>query len=520
MTVAATTTTTTKQENGATKRTTEKKAELLPVTLLSGFLGAGKTTLLKRILRNNNGMKIALIVNDMGAINFDSEEIKNTKLVQQEGEMVELHNGCICCTLRGDLLKTVKDLSQSQPKFDYLVIESTGISEPLPVAQTFVMDVNDPEAATPDGHKHEKGEGQDANFETLLKYARLDTCVTVVDGFNLLDVLSQVETQASRKQFLGDEEEAGEEEMAKPLSCLMVDQIEFADVIVLNKIDLLKEEDREKQVGEMTQMLKKLNPVAKLVVPQRPKFEDFDTSCLINTKLFDMSKAQTSAGWIQELAKKHVPESEEYGITSFVYRESGRPFHPVRFSKIINGFGKLHKKDVNPARDIFAGVVRSKGMLWLANCDAIPIDVHSAGSMLELSPQVMSPYLVKIPREEWDEDMEKAHESIKSKGLWTEEFGDRYSEFVCIGVHMNKEKIISAFKDALLTDEELAGGLEEWKKLEDPFFGGIAGDDFCEVELLDPEEMEDEADEADEEEGMEDEADEEELLEKMEDDLD
>jgi len=441
-------------------------------------------------------MKIAVIVNDMGAINLDAEEVKTHKLVQEKRDMVELHNGCICCTLRGDLLRTVKELSESDYKFDYLVIESTGIAEPLPVAQTFTMDVNgdgttgEVEHKMGDGHEH-----KEEDFKPLSNYARLDTLVTVVDSFNFLPVLSSVETEADRKAFLGDEDGANEEELEATLSRLLLDQIEFADVLLLNKIDLLPESDREATVKKLQTLVKKLNPEARVIVPTTPKFEDFDVTHVMNTNLFDMDKAMASAGWIQELNKpEHNPETEEYGISSIVFRENGRPFHPVRLEQCLNGFGKLEEAKADMP---FAGVVRAKGRVWLANADAIPIMVHVAGRQLDMTPNIQGPFLAKIPRDRWSEDeldeFAMGQEGPPAK-RWTEAFGDRHSELICIGVHLDKEAIVKALQAALLTDEELGGGLEKWILYPDPFFGGMCAKNFCELEFDD----EDEGDEGDE----------------------
>jgi len=310
--------------------------KLLPVTLLSGFLGTGKTTLLKQILQNKDNMKIAVIVNDMGAINLDASEIKKHKLIQEKEEMVELQNGCICCTLRGDLLKTVKRLSDSDEEYDHLVIESTGIAEPLPVAQTFVMDVNgdgqfhdddqqmfsagkQAEHAHGEGHAAGEegdtqlevmdGEGATSKHDPLSDYARMDTLVTVVDAFNVLGTMSSIETLADRQRLIGDEE-ADQEKSAQLVAAgmapssvvqLLLDQIEFANVILLNKIDLIPKRKRESVVAQVQSLLRKLNPSAKVLVPELPKFKDFDVSQILNTNLFDMEAAQTSAGWIAEL---------------------------------------------------------------------------------------------------------------------------------------------------------------------------------------------------------------------------
>ncbi len=302
------------------------KDKILPVTLLSGFLGAGKTTLLRQILESkNNEMKIAIIVNDIGAVNLDAKEIKQHRLIQEKQEMIEMHNGCICCTLRGDLLRTVKALA-AENRYDYLVIESTGISEPLPVAQTFVMNANG-DGDGDDADVDREGKQDPSTFEPLTKYARMDTLVTVLDAYNFASIVGSIEDEADREKFFGTgDAEALTDESDESIAKLLMDQIEFANVIILNKTDLLLSEDgingrsdkydsvggrimARSQIEAIKALIQKLNPSATLIIPDEPKFERFDVGRIINTGLFDMEKAQESAGWIAEVSssiKQHL----------------------------------------------------------------------------------------------------------------------------------------------------------------------------------------------------------------------
>ena len=389
----------------------------LPVTVLSGFLGAGKTTVLNHILNNRDGLRVAVIVNDMSEINIDAATVKNEiSFNRAEEKLVEMSNGCICCTLREDLLEEIGRLAH-EGKYDYLVIEFTGISEPLPVAETFTF--------------------ADEDGKSLSEISRLDSMVTVVDALNFLKDYDEAKFLNEVGESLGEEDE-------RSVADLLVEQVEFADILLISKTDLVSEQE----LARLKSILQTLNTEA-IQVPIEHGKVPLDK--VLNTGRFSFERAQQSPGWLKEMRGEHVPETEEFGISSFSY-EARRPFDPQKFYDFIH------------SKDIAGKLIRSKGFFWLATRPQLAGSWSQAGGMARYGAAGL--FWKAVPKEQWPEDPEYL-KAIEEQ--WMEPFGDMRQELVFIGQGLNKNDIIERLDRCLLTDEQLIQGHHVWAEMPDPF---------------------------------------------------
>lgn len=388
----------------------------IPVTVLSGYLGSGKTTILNHVLHNKKGLKVAVIVNDMSEINIDASLVENEgALSRVDEQLVEMSNGCICCTLRDDLLIEVKKLAK-KGKFDYILIESTGISEPIPVAQTFsYMD--------------------DQLGIDLNKLTKLDTMVTVVDVNRFWHDFGSGDSLLDRKEAVSDADD-------REIADLLLDQIEFCNVLILNKCDLVG----EKELAKLERVLRKLQPEARFI---RTTHGKIDPSDILSTNSFDFEKVSSSAGWLKELREgpeEHTPETEEYGIGSFTYVRTA-PFHSERLLEFVETMPD--------------NIVRAKGIMWCATRNEFALLLSQAGPAANIEP--VSYWVAALPKPR-QEAIFRQNPEVKQS--WHPKYGDRKTQLVFIGTDLNRDHIVRMLDECLLTDEEME---MDWKQFNDPF---------------------------------------------------
>jgi len=410
----------------------------LPVTVLSGFLGAGKTTMLKHILENRDGLRVAVIVNDMAEVNVDANLIEDQALVQTNEKMVALQNGCICCTLREDLFSELAKLASKPDGLDYILIESSGVSEPMPVAETFTF--------------------KDPSGVSLSDIARLDCLVTVVDGAHFLQELLSSEELRSRGWETGKEDE-------RTVAQLFCDQLELANVIVMNKMDLMDETSKE----QLKALMRRFNPDAQLI---DATYGQVKPSRILGTGLFEFCQAEKLPKWLKEArVGEHVPESVEYGISSITFR-SRLPFHMLRFrtlASLMEAHAELVPKEAG-SNDISQStskelpewltpegskaaqhVIRSKGLVWVANTEGHSLQASASLAGNKFAMNFDAPWFAGIDKRAWRPGVAE----IMAQ-LWQEPWGDRRTELVVIGQDMEHDQMTKALEACVLTDVEMA----------------------------------------------------------------
>jgi G3E family GTPase len=389
----------------------------IPVTVVCGFLGSGKTTVLNHILETKRAQRVALIVNDMAEVNVDARQVGD-KVSETEEKLVQIQNGCICCTLREDLFNETKKIAE-EDAYDYLVIEASGIAEPLPIAATFTFEMED--------------------GKSLRDVAELDTMVTVVDAHNFLAEYHTEDTLKDRKQEVSEDDE-------RSVVDLMIDQLEFANVVLVNKTELVSNAERRR----IHQMIRALNAEAQIIDTTRG---NVPLEAIMGTKRFDFEKAQQYPTWLLEMQRDsgHLPETEGYGISSFVYR-ARRPFVPARIMELLT----------TPIE----GLVRAKGLFWLCTRMDDVGDFQLAGSLIDCSP--IGKWWASVDEEDWPE---RARDSIYAE--WEEPFGDRRQEIVFIGIDLSRQALESRLDACLITEEELQ---QDYTAMSDPFSEWIGAD--------------------------------------------